>query len=128
MIHLINGRNNYLLTSEFSKLSRSERSSFEKVRYHLKLNPALVISNDLPIKNQQDDLTIKENRVQFTKSLINQKSINYIGLAVYRKGSKVEPETHTISFKNLSFGKPSDVHSFQIKQQGAFYCSLNEDD
>jgi competence protein ComEC len=128
MIHLINGRNNYLLTKEFGKLSRSEKSTIERVRYHLKLNPALIISTDLRTENQQNDLIIKENRLQFTKSLINRKSLNNIELAIYRQGHKTEPESYSISFKNFDFVKRPDVSNFKIKQQGAFYCSLNNKD
>jgi competence protein ComEC len=129
MIHLINGRNNYILTKDFSKLSRSEKSTFERVRYHLRLDPAQIISDDNAKSNSiPNDLIINGNEVQFTNCLIRRESINNIELEVYRQENKLEPEKYTISFKNLNFGKQLTRGNFQIKEQGAFYCKLNQND
>jgi competence protein ComEC len=124
MIHLINGRNNYLLTNDFGKLSRSEKSTFEKLGYHLRLNPAMIISNDQSINYQQNDLLIKNNWVQFTNSLINHRRSNEISLVIYREGVASEPVIQTISLGNLGFGKSSRSDVFQVKQQGAFFSDL----
>jgi len=124
MIHLINGRNNYLLTNDFDKLSRSEKSTFEKVIYHLRLNPALIISDEQLNSYRQIDLLIKNNRVQFTNSLINRRMSNEIDLAIYREGAAYEPVIQTISLGNLGFAKSARNDVFRVKQQGAFYSDL----
>jgi hypothetical protein len=93
------------------------------------LDPAQIISDyDAKSNTRRNDLIINGNEVQFTNSLIRRESINNIELEVYRQENKLEPEKYTISFKNLNFGKQLTRGNFQIKEQGAFYCKLNQND
>jgi competence protein ComEC len=125
MIHLINGRNNYLLTNDFDKLSRTEKSTFEKVGYHLRLKPPQIFSKDQSRIDKHNDLMITKNGIQFTNSLIRHRNANTIDLGIYRKGDRSEPKIQTISFVNTSFGKQTGNNVFRVKQQGAFFTELN---
>jgi len=126
MIHLINGRTSYLLTNDFLKLSRSEKSIFEKVGYHLSLKPTRIISNDSSGNNRCNDLIIKKKCIQFTNSLIRRISANQVDLAIYRQGISSYPEIQSIYFGNSSFGKQTGNGWYNIKKQGAFFADLNK--
>ncbi len=125
MIHLVNGRTNYMITNDFNKLSRSEKKTFEKVAYHLKLSLPQIISIEQLNDCRYSDLVIKKNRVQFTNSLIDRKNVNLLDLAIYHEGFRLNPELKTVSFGNQSFGKQTGNDFFYIKQQGAFFTNLN---
>jgi competence protein ComEC len=119
MIHLVNRRNNYLITNDFNKLSRSEKKTFEKVASHLRLTSPQIISNDRLKDCQHEDLIVDKNRIQFVNSLIDRKNTSLIDLAVYRKGLNSNPE-----IKTISFGNQNGNDLFYIKQQGAFISDL----
>ncbi len=125
MIHLVNGRNNYMITTDFNKLSRSEKKTFEKVADYLRLNPSQIISTEQLNDYEYDDLIIKKNRMLFTNSMIDRKNANLIDLAIYRQGFQSNPEIKTISFGNQSFGKQTGNDFYYIKQQGAFFANIN---
>jgi hypothetical protein len=125
MIHLINGRTDYLITPDPKRLSRAEKSCYEKVSYHLRLKPAIIISNNQSTENNFDDLIIRKNRLQFANCLISKTAANQIDLAIYRKGEMPEAEKRTISFGNMEFGKETESEVFRPKLQGAFYTDLN---
>jgi competence protein ComEC len=128
MIHLINGRTNYLLTKDMDKLSRTEKSVFEKVGYHLRLNPTQIITNDQYNIDKYKDLIIKKNNTQFANCLIRHWNANTIDLEIYDKVSGTIPKVRSISFRNLGFGKRSEGDIHQIKQKGAYFCDLNRND
>lgn len=128
MIHLINGRSNYLLTQGSDKLSRSEKTTYEKVGYHLRLNPTQIISNDHSNIDKYDDLIIKKNDTQFTNCLFRHRNTNMIDLEIYDKVSGTIPKIRSISFRNLGFGKKSEGDIYQIKLNGAFFYDLNQSD
>ncbi len=125
MIHLINGRNNYLVTKNLNQLSRSEESAFKKVAYHLRLNPTQIRSCDQSDDFQASDLIIRKNQIQFENSLINRRKSNLIDLAIYQNGFKSVPEMQTISLGNPGFGEPTGDTIFNTKSQGAFCTDLN---
>lgn len=134
MIHLINGRTNYLITSDLKKLSGNEKSAFEKVRYHLKMDRTKVISNVQSSSVSFSDLVIKKNRIQFINSMINlgtanaiRKNTDQIELSVYHEGLIVNPLTRTIYFGNLNLGKKLGSEFYQIKREGAFYANLSDE-
>lgn len=131
MIHLINGRTNYLITNDFKNHSRAENSMLEKVCNHLKLDKTQVISGDLSKPINFNDLVIKENRIQFINSMIKLSSVikysknpNQIELAIYPKGIKVNPITRTIYTGNVGLGNKQGTEIFEIKRDGALYANL----
>ena len=133
MIQLINGRTNYLITPDFEKLSRSEKSLFEKVGYHLKTNPARIINNNNPSEPvNYTDLMTENKQIQFINSTINfrasnvfRKTQDQIELSVYHEGSQSGPVIRTINLGNTGVGNKEDEESFKIKQEGAFYADLS---
>lgn len=131
MVHLINGRNNYLITDDFKYLSESEKSTLKRVCSHLKLDKTQVISQNKSDSVNISDLVIKENHVQFINSMIKPLSANEIRknkeqmeLAIYHVGLKSKPVIRTIYIGNGSLGKEQDHDFFKIKQEGAFYANL----
>ena len=134
MIQLINGRTNYLVTPDFEKLSRSEKSMFQRVCYHLRTNPAKIIANNQTNPVLCDDLETENNRIQFINSTINfgssndfRKTQDLIELSCYPKGSQSKPKIRAICWGNPGFGQKEREESFKVKQDGAFYANLGEE-
>jgi len=121
IIHLVNGRTNYVVTTDFKKLSRSEKKTFEKVASHLRLTPPRIISTNQLNDFQYEDLIVGKNRIQFVNSLIDLKNAKLIDLEIYRSGLHSNPE-----IKTISFGNQIGNDFFYIKQQGAFFIDLNK--
>ena len=131
MIQLINGRTNYLITPDFEKLSRSEKSMFQRVCYHLRTNPARIIANNQAKPVIFADIDVENNRMQFINSAINFSSSNgfrktqdLIELSLYPEGLKANPETRTIYLGNIGSDNKEITNFFKIKQDGAFYANL----
>lgn len=134
MIHLISDRTNYLITKDYKNLSESEKITFKRVGYHLKLDETKVISLDSSNSVNQPDLIIQNNRLQFANSTINlSSSNNYSGyfdqieLIIYPERPNAKPFAKTICIGNTGFGQKQGAEIFKIKQKGAFYVHLNSE-
>lgn len=133
MIHLIDGRRNYLLTNNLKNLSESEKATIEKVKYNLKLFPTNFVSLDQPNPMKVGELNMKDDRVYFlnTEIVLGFKNADWltrdqINLVIYpeKESEKViERKIYTGNSGSLDIQHP-DI--FRIKQNGAFYTSLNE--
>lgn len=132
MIHLVNCRSNYLLTPDLKLLSRSEKSTYEKLAYHLRLEKSTLISDfkDLPLR--LDDLVSKNNHIQFINSIIKFPSgiksgfLNQIELTVRFQNSQQNQEKITIC---LGYSKPDKntiSKIFEVKKEGAFCLNLKQ--
>ncbi len=128
MVHLISGRENYLVTTSFQELSEHERSTFEKVGVHLKLNRPKIISLDHSGQIKLNGLFKRENTILFGHSTItfitekkNSRTPDRIDLTI---------NTNKSSSRSIYIDKLSSVgkdigQSFQLRRQGAFYANLN---
>lgn len=134
MIHLIDGRKNYLITNKFQNLTETEKSAVEKARYNLKLNPVNYVEMDQPTPKEIDELFITGDRIQFINSEIafgfkNTGSSNkdQINLAIFpSKGNAKVIDRKIYTGNSGTFGI-QNPDFFRTKQNGAFYASLNEE-
>jgi competence protein ComEC len=132
MVQLINGRTNYLITPDFEKLSRSEKSMFQRVSYHLRTNPVRIIANNQAKPVIFADIDTENNRMQFINSTIKFSSLkgfsktqDLIELSIYPEGLKANPETRTIYLGNIGSDNKEINNFFKIKQDGAFYADFS---
>jgi len=134
MIHLIDGRKNYLVTTSFENLSSSEKSIIEKARYNLKLSPANYVEMDHPTPNEIDDLSIRGNRIQFINSEIVFGSKNtdssykdQINLVIFPSEGNPKPIDKKIYTGNSGTFGLQNPDYFRTKLNGAFYANLNKE-
>ena len=123
MIHLINGRNNYLITNGTS-IPENDLKMIQKVGYHLKLNEPLVIDNT-NIKNfQKSDITVNGSLVQFLNCPIkfNKKSKyqNFEIISLHEQNKNINIST---GYSNLKINKELAIN-FYIKSEGAFHLQI----
>jgi competence protein ComEC len=131
MIHLINGRTNYLITNDVLSLSENEISTFEKVKNHLKLSTTQIISLNQSCKSEFEDLVINKNQLQFINAIISSGSGNEmkkIGDAITMKIHPADSDTATIEKKIYTgnsglFGETKSEY-FCTKLSGAFLCQI----
>ena len=129
MIHLINGRHNYLVTNASEKLTETELKMAERVCSHLKLDKTVVIPYEQSRSIKLNDLILKDNCLQFANSRISLISSNkhrpkpdLIELTIYPVKPTVEPVTRKISIWEKGSGKRKVTDSIREK---AFYANLN---
>jgi len=127
MIHLINGRTNYLITSNCKNLSRAEILAYEKVCAHLKLNQTQIISTDQLKASTFPDLFVQNNRIQFINSVIKLNATNsfvkntdVIDFSVY----PADPNSKVLTKRIYRGNRSTEEDSFHVKQEGAFYANL----
>ncbi|MBV5314834.1 MAG: ComEC/Rec2 family competence protein [Prolixibacteraceae bacterium] len=131
MIHLVNGRTNYLITNDVQNLSENEISTFEKVRNHLELNPTQIISLDQSCKSEYGDLVINKNQLKFINATISSGSVREmkkISELITLKIQATDSNTATIE-KNIYTGNSdlfgeSKPEYFCTKLNGAFLCQI----
>jgi competence protein ComEC len=131
MIHLIDGRKNYLVTNSFKNLSESEKSTLEKARFNLKLNRANYLEMNQPIPKEIGDLSITKDRIQFINSEIvlssnntNSTTRDQINLFIYPSeviGKVTDKKIYTGNSGAFGVENPD---LFRTKLNGAFYASL----
>jgi competence protein ComEC len=129
MIHLINGRNNYLIINASENLSETELKMSERVCSHLKLNKPLVIPYEPSRSIKLHDLILKDNCLQFANSRISliysnkqRAKPDQIELAIYPVRSNTEPVYRTICIERKGPGKRKVTDFIREK---AFYANLN---
>ncbi len=132
MIHLVNHRTNYLITTESKNLSEQEKKTVEKVCFHLKLDKTKVISLDSIKSVAYQDLVIKENLVAFINSRLKLNSSkkymqnpDQLELTLIPGNPNSKPVKKIIYFGNIGPNKNQGDKLFKIKEEGAFYANLN---
>ena len=126
MVHLINGRSNYLVTNG-SSISEADLHTAQKVIDHLKLNSPILIDRN---KNFQfTDLILNHSSLHFLNCLIEFKpkpkylNTDQLILSFQNVNSpQKEAESISISTGNVNFksGKTS-VINFSTKAEGAYH-------
>jgi competence protein ComEC len=134
MIHLIDGRKNYLATNKFGNLIETEKLLVEKVGYNLKLNPVNFIEIDQPTTKEINDLFIWRDRIQFINSELafgftNSKSLyqDLIDLIIYPAEGNTKMIERKIYTGNSGSFTEQNPDYFSTKRNGAFYASLNQE-
>lgn len=134
MIHLIDGRKNYLVTKSFENLALTEKSIIEKARYNLKLHPTNYIEMDQPTPKVIDELFISGNRIQFINSKIafgfkntDHANKDQINLVIFPSGGNSKLIDRMIYTGNSAAFGIENPDFFRTKQDGAFYASLNRE-
>jgi competence protein ComEC len=130
MIHLINGRSNYLIAQDYKNLTASEKSVFNNVCCHLRLAPTQQLNIE-KFKSAAEDLQIERNSIIFINSnmklnaqMNSDLKLNEIELNVFPVINKNHQVSKTICLGNLFPRSKQDSDIYRISTEGAFYCSL----
>lgn len=131
LLHLINGRTNYVISSQ-PEVSEIERQMVQRVVLHLKLNDPVWLKSFAPNGFSKPDIEWKGDSVFFLNSLIcNSKKSGMrrsTELDIYVKQlaqNKEKITNYLISNSNTySRSKNSKDHRYYTKNQGAFFLSL----
>jgi hypothetical protein len=121
MVHLVNGRKNYLITNNYGKLTRYEKSIAERLRINLRLDQPTIISGDT-VNLKYGDLVINKGSVQFCNSLIVMKNQQRIELEIYRGPNRIEQQT--IVFNAGKTEKQDTSGVYYVRQNGAYLKDL----
>lgn len=135
MIHLIDGRTNYLVTNRPDSISENEWSMIQRVQHHLKLSEPVLIDQSDRSKFESDGIKMVNNEIQFLNCRIRiTNQLNFtkpgfdiltIHLRPVNLSRKAITQT-TIATGNSYFNEiqtfPID---FRTKQNGAYFLSLN---
>jgi competence protein ComEC len=123
MIHLINGRNDYLITNG-SEISENDLKMTRKVMDHLKLHDPIILDKNKIQNFQSADLILKNNALQFLNSIIkfNEKSKfqNADILSLQAQSKNINISTGNPNFK----GNEAYPINFRTKTEGAFLLKL----
>jgi len=132
IIHLIEGRKNYLVTNSIKNLSEPEKLIFERARYNLKLNPVKCIEIDQNAPMKIDNLHINKNRIQFINSEMvfgsktkTSSNLDLINLAIYSHKTNAKLMDKNIYTGNSGTFGIQEPEYFRTKLNGAFYADLN---
>jgi competence protein ComEC len=135
LIHLINGRSNYLVTSGIDSLEESDYRIVKNVVNHLKLEKPILINMKNSFFSNSVDLRMKPDYIQFLNFLLNIspsqssdfKKFEAIELRLKSKINPCEDSIHTTILSGISYLQPKSdtTNLFLIKQKGAYFQSLN---
>lgn len=132
MIHLIDGRKNYLITRDFKRLAENEKQVYEKSVTHLRLDSSEIISLSDSAVVTRNALKINSGKIQFQNLLLRLESFNDFsnsGEVLFLTFSNGDRSGKVVENKILTTGgiprdKPN-LNYFRIKTEGAFYADLN---
>lgn len=124
IIHLINGRTNYLFTDNTQKLTETDELLIKNVRSHLQLDQTQIISLKQLKDLKSDDLIIKDDRIQFLNCIIDLSEIDRTGRIIFIRYSEsgIESYRQIVGVNRVTSFQKSDV--FVVKKEGAFYIDL----
>lgn len=126
LIHLINGRKNYLVTNGYP-LSDIDQHTVQKVIDHLKLSSPIVIDKQNRSKFHSDDLSLNGESIHFLNCFVQgNKEQNYQTpkILTFRLQNS-NPKTFSVYTENrYSTKQDSSNNNFNIKSEGAFHCRL----
>jgi len=124
LIHLINGRNNYLITNS-SIIPETELRMTRKVIDHLKLNQPIILDKTKINNFHSDDFIMKGRSLQFLNC-----SIKFNGKSEYQNSDILSLQAQNKNI-NISTGYPnSKVNQkfpidFYTKSEGAYHFQFN---
>ena len=128
MIHLVNGRTNYLITEDLKNITETEYLLVKQVCSHLSLSPTKFISEKHSGKYKSGDLIVDKDKIQFLNCTIDRNTLRKNGLVNFSRyfiKQKLNPIHQTIYIGNL--GRKQNPETFVIKRDGAFYVDLRSD-
>ena len=124
LIHLINGRNNYLITND-SIIPENDLKMNRKVIDHLKLNQPIILDKTKINNFHSDDFIMKGSSLQFLNC-----SIKFNGKSEYQNSDILSLQAQNKNI-NISTGYPnSKVNQkfpidFYTKSEGAYHFQFN---
>jgi len=131
IIHLINGRNNYVVVSHDS-IHENDTRTIQKVVDHLRLDKPIVVNRFNPNKFKNQDFILQESTIQFLNCTLEfRKKPAYINtdqislqiqnnISVNNKTETINLTTGNISLKSRN----SPAIDFSTKTQGAYHLEL----
>jgi len=122
IIHLINGRNNYLISNDINNLSRFEKANIDRVIYHLRLKQPIAVPQDT-LRLRTRDINFDNKKIQFLNCLFEMKSKN-VEINIYNGPNIVEKKL--ISFRDNGFEKQKPQETYNVKLNGAFVYHLQQ--
>lgn len=134
MIHFINGRTNYLLTTSTDTISERDLQIAQRVKNHLRLDEPIILTTKTANNFTTSDIAINDHNIQFLNCLIsysNEPEFQFKGqkklmLEVQNHGqSKKETLNKTIATGNSYFSqKQASESDFSTKVHGAYFLNL----
>ena len=125
MIHLINGRNNYLVTNG-SKIPENDLKMTQKVMAQLKLNNPVILDKSSTQNFQSGDLMMNEHSLQFLNC-----SIEFKEHSKFQNADILSVQTQNKN-TNISTGYPNSkvnqrfTINFYTKSDGAYLLNLKQ--
>jgi len=122
-IHLINGRNNYLIING-ATISENDLKMTGKVMDHLKLNSPIILDKSNTNDFQSSDLVINEHLLQFLNC-----SIEFKEHSKFQNTDILSLQTQNLNFNITTGNSYSNVHQafpidFSTKSDGAYLLQL----
>jgi competence protein ComEC len=134
LIHLINGRTNYLITNGSDTLTQTDKDIVQRVVSHLKLNEPVILNRQSSGELNFKDLKVYYGNFQFLNcrikfnartSFINQRAELYT-LELKLSNQDTTTTRKTIFSGNSYFTKDKDTTNFYLTRlKGAYFLSLN---
>jgi competence protein ComEC len=134
MIHLINGRTNYLLTTSTDTIPERDLQIAKRVKNHLRLNEPIILDTKTNNSFRTNDIDVNDDKIQFLNCLIsysNGPEFQFQGqkklmLEIQNHGqSKKETLNKTIAIGNSYFTqKQASKSDFSTKVHGAYFLNL----
>lgn len=135
MVHLINGRTNYLITNGLDKITETDQNIVQKVVNHLKLNDPVIINrhhsgefNFSDLSGSHDTFQFLSCKIQYNKQSVYQRQNNtgFITLEMNPGNSGTSSILKTISSGSSYFIHEKDTTNlYSTRLKGAYFLSLN---
>lgn len=131
LIHLINGRTNYLVVNG-ANIQETDEKMIRKVVDHLKLDAPLLLDKNKTCKHSSDDLMIRGDSILFLNSCIRiekgagRANNDYLSISVHPNEGGSRAENVYVSTGYPNSAKGDFPVSFCTKTDGAYFLSLDE--
>ncbi|MDP2339063.1 MAG: ComEC/Rec2 family competence protein [Bacteroidota bacterium] len=135
MIHLINGRTNYLVTNSEDSIPKIEQIIVRRVQNHLKLSQPIILNRKTLNSFESGDFKIKDNQIHFLNCLLKISDDNKYKARVpsamtfqvqKHDLAKKEIINTTITAGNSYFNKTQPFPAyFNTRLNGAYFLKLN---
>ncbi|HAQ20277.1 MAG TPA: hypothetical protein DCR40_13760 [Prolixibacteraceae bacterium] len=133
LIHLINGRKNYLITNGLDTLPKTDIRMVKQVENHSKIDTPIIINRKKWFDLRTTDLVINPNTIQFLccelelsyQSEYNSRGTEIIKLKV-QNSNQVKNIIQTLTMGGTSSNRrKKDPTEFNIKNNGAYSLKIN---
>lgn len=133
MLHLIDGRRNYLITEDTEKITEKERDIFERTGYHLRLDkPELISFQNAKKINLQDCKFIDKSiifgsaLIRFDKANETKEYLEHIDLTILGLEANKPTLKTAIYFNKPPQTEGTETISVNTRESGAFIADLKQ--